>query len=309
MTRSPLGIASTCYMTVRRFRDPLEFLTHAEQIGAAGIQIGMRPEHAAAVRSACEAKGMYFEAMGALPKGDPAPFEALMRAAKEAGALCLRAACLSGRRYETFKSMEDWKRFVAESKASIKAAVDVAERVKLPLALENHKDWTLDEMTALLRAYESEWLGVCLDTGNNISLLDEPYEFVEALAKYAVSTHIKDMALSESPDGFLLAEVPISAGQLDMKRIIAAIRKARPQTKLTLEMITRNPLSVPCLRPEYWVTFPDRRAPMLASTLALARANRRPIPTIDELPPDARASWEDGNLRACLLWARENLTA
>ena len=308
MTRAPVGIAATCYMTVRRFRDAIEFFEHCSALGAAGIQTALRPEQAGEIRKRCEAAGMYFEAMGPMPKADPAPFETAMKAAQEAGALCLRAACLGGRRYETFKSMDDWKRFVADSRASIKTAVQTAERMKFPLAMENHKDWIQDELLGLLREFESEWFGVCLDTGNNISLLDDQLAFVDALAKYTISTHIKDMALNESPNGFLLSEVPLGAGQLDMKRIIAAIQKARPHTKLTLEMITRDPLVVPCLEPSYWVTFPDRRASALAATLALARANRQPLPRLDTLPLDARARWEEDNVTACLAWARNNVS-
>ena len=307
MTRAPIGIAATCYMTIRRFRDAMEFFEHCSALGASGIQTALRPEQAKTIRERCEAAGMYFEAMGPMPKADPAPFETAMKAAKEAGALCLRAACLGGRRYETFKSMEDWKRFVADSRTSIKVAVQTAERMQLPLAMENHKDWIQEELLNLLREYESEWFGVCLDTGNNISLLDEEHAFVDALAKYAISTHIKDMALQETPNGFLLSEVPLGAGQLDMKRIIAAIQKARPKTRLTLEMITRNPLEVPCLEPSYWVTSPARPASALAATLALARANKQPLPRIDTLPLDARARWEEDNVAACLAWARNHI--
>lgn len=307
MTRAPLGIASTCYMTVRRFRDALEFFDHCDRLGAAGIQIGFRPEQARAIRERCESKGMYFEAMAALPRGDSSQFEAMVRASKEAGALCIRCACLSGRRYETFKSMDDWKRFVTESKTAVKTAATIAADAKLPLAIENHKDWTQDEYIALMREYESEWFGACLDTGNNISLLDEQHDFVDALAKYAISTHIKDMALQEAPDGFLLSEVPLGAGQLDINRIVAAIQKARPKTKLTLEMITRDPLVVPCLTPQYWVTFPDRRASQLAATLSLARRNTQLLPRLSTLPEGARAGWEEDNVKACLHWSRMHI--
>ena len=101
-------------------------------------------------------------------------------------------------------------------------------------------------MASLMKRNSSEYAGVCLDTGNNISLLDDPYEVVESLAPYTLATHVKDMGLARSPEGFLLSEVVWGKGVLDMKRIVGAIATARPKTKLTLEMITRNPLSVPC---------------------------------------------------------------
>ena len=41
----------------------------------------------------------------------------------------------------------------------------------------------------------SEHVGVCLDTGNNVALLEDPMEVVETLAPLAFTTHIKDMAV------------------------------------------------------------------------------------------------------------------
>jgi len=41
--------------------------------------------------------------------------------------------------------------------------------------MENHKDWTLEDMLRVLRPISSEYLGVCVDFGNNISLLDDPW--------------------------------------------------------------------------------------------------------------------------------------
>ena len=41
--------------------------------------------------------------------------------------------------------------------------------------------------------------------------------------------------------------------------------------EVQLEMITRNPLEVPCLTDKYWATFPDRNGRYLADTLRLVR--------------------------------------
>ncbi len=120
----------------------------------------------------------------------------------------------------------------------------------MPIAIENHKDWTLDDMSALLKAKSSEFLGVCLDTGNNVALLDDPMAVVEGLAPYAISTHFKDIAVEPYADGFLLSEVPLGEGMLDLPRIAATLAKARPATRLSVEMITRNPLKS---------SVPDRR--------------------------------------------------
>jgi 3-oxoisoapionate decarboxylase len=241
--------------------------------------------------------------MAPMPKPDAEEFTRHVKAAKEVGAVAIRTGCLSGRRYETFATLEDWNKFVATSRASIARAVPIVEKLKMPMGLENHKDWTLDEHLEIMKKYSSEYFGCCLDAGNNISLLDDPMEFIERLAPYAVTTHLKDMAVAEAPDGFLLSEVVMGTGMLDMKRVISTIRNARPKTNLVLEMITRNPLVVPCLTDKYWATFPDRKGIHLARTLRLVRDRKQKLPTLDGLDRDAQLKVEEDNVKRCLAFA------
>lgn len=301
--RSPLGVAWTSY-SVRRFPTALEFLEHCRSNGAAGIQAPVRPaEDAGALRRQCESYGMYLEA--AVPVAGDEATERAFRSAKEAGARCGRGACLSGRRYETFKTLDEWKAFVGKSKAGLAATVRIAEKTRLPLALENHKDWTSDQLAGLMKEYSSEYLGVCVDTGNNLSLLEDSYQLAERLAPWALSTHMKDMAFERHPDGFRMAEVPFRTGALDLARIAAIIRAKRPDVPLTIEMITRNPLLIPCLKPVYWATMPDRRGADLAAMLSLVSQHAMELPGVDGLSPAARRDWEEENVRACLHAARE----
>src|SRR5579863_7062121 len=246
--RTTMGVNIYSFGFSQRGRSTLEFLDYSAALGAGGAQAtlsSLEPAYIKTIRERAEKLGMYLEIITSLPQDDPAVFERTVEAAKDAGAICLRSACLSGRRYETFSTLDEWNRFITESKARIARAVPVLEKHRMPLGLENHKDWTAEELAALIKEYGSEFLGVCLDTGNNIALLDDPMDVVERLAPYAVCTHIKDMAVEEYPEGFLLSEVPLGDGMLDMRRIAMTIAKSRPQTKFTLEMITRNPLKIP----------------------------------------------------------------
>ncbi len=129
------------------------------------------------------------------------------------------------------------------------------------LGIENHKDWRVDEQVALLKQYSSEYVGVTLDTGNNLSVLDDPMETVEKLAPYTFNVHFKDMAVEETATGFLMSEVPLGDGLLDLKRMVDTIRGARPDVYFSLEMITRDPLDVPCVTDKYWATFGDVQRP------------------------------------------------
>ncbi|MBI3472418.1 MAG: sugar phosphate isomerase/epimerase [Candidatus Solibacter usitatus] len=311
--RSQMGVATTCYMTVWRPRDTFEFMEHCIALGAGGIQTSLPFNDAASIkklRDGLEPLGMYLEVMIGLPCDDGSAFEKTVLAAKEAGALCVRTACLGGRRYETFATLADWKKFVEGARAGVTRGLAICEKHRMPFALENHKDWTVDEMAALMKEFSSEYLGVCLDTGNNISLLDDPMDVVERLAPYAISTHLKDMGVESYKDGFLLSEMPMGEGFLDLKRVVQVIRAARPKTRITLEMITRNPLQIPCLTEKYWETFPNRSGRYLARTLAMvaARQRKQPLPRIDHLPKDAQLRLEDDNVKQCLHYGREQLS-
>src|SRR6266540_2040353 len=91
------------------FEDPLVFLEHCRQIGAAGVQVGIGArdrEYAAKLRARVEETGTYLEGTIRLPqdRGDGERFAVEVQTAKDAGATVLRTAVLSGRRYETFDS-------------------------------------------------------------------------------------------------------------------------------------------------------------------------------------------------------------
>ncbi len=305
--KSKMGIATTSF-AVRRFPTTLDFLEHVHSLGGGGIQSSLsstEPEFLAKLRARAEALGMFIEVMAPLPRQDAAAFERIAAGAKAVGALCLRVACLGGRRYETFDSMETWKKFVADSRAGIERAVPILERHRVRMAIENHKDWTIDEMVPLLKGYSSEYLGACLDAGNNIALLDDPMELVDALAPYAFSTHIKDMGVQAYADGFLLSEVPLGEGIVDLKRLVETVRKHHPQTRHSLEMMTRNPLTIPCLTDKFWATFPERSGLRLARMLRVVRdkPSPQPLPVVDQLSREARGRLEEDNIRHCLRYS------
>jgi sugar phosphate isomerase/epimerase len=134
-------------------------------------------------------------------------------------------------------------------------------------------------------------------------------ETVEKLAPYAFNTHLKDMAVEEYEKGFLLSEVPLGEGMLDMKRIVSVIRRAKPNIYFSLEMITRDPLEVPCLTDRYWATLEGRSGSYLARTLSMVRANkpRKPLPHIKGLTEQERLALEYELVDRSIKYAREQL--
>jgi hypothetical protein len=117
------------------------------------------------------------------------------------------------------------------------------------------------------------------------------------------------MGVAEYPEGFLLSEVPLGAGFLDLARIVRLLRAKNPAVRINLEMITRDPLRVPCLGAKYWATFETLPARHLAATLALVRekASREPLPQVADKTAPERLTFEDDNVRRCLAWAKNHL--
>ena len=308
-----MGVVQYSFSDGPHTRSARDFLEYCHSLGVGGIQIGLDsldPGYLDKLQRRTAELGMYLEVIISLPQNeDVADFERDVAAARRAGAVCLRSACLNGRRYENFTSLDQWNSFVAESHRRIALAVPVVEKYRMALGLENHKDWTADEMVALMERHSSEFLGVCLDTGNNIALLDDPRDVVAKLAPFAVTTHFKNVAVKEYPDGFLLSEVPLGQGILNLAQVVETIRKARPGARLNLEMITRDPLKIPCLTDTYWVTFPERNGEYLARALRLVRDHppTGPLPHVSGLEEEARRREEEDNVRQCLAYARDQL--
>ena len=318
-----MGIGTAAYMQrgradreavpAQRFAETLRFLEHCHTVGAAGIQVPLTElsdEYAGRVRAKAEEYGMYVEVSARLPKNasdELEVFERTVRASKAAGASVIRTVMLGGRRYETFKTLDDWKEFTRVSWRSLSRAEPILRRHKVRLALQNHKDWRIDATLRILERIDSEWVGVTVDTGNNVSLLEDPNDTVRAFAPYATAVHLKDMGIEAYEDGFLLAEVPFGTGCLDMAGIVNTIRSARPEVRFTLEMITRDPLKVPCLREQYWITMGRVPGADLAASLSAVESHGRPLPLVDELAEQERFSIEEDNNRACLEYAKAKL--
>ena len=295
----------------RGFSDPERFIAFAHSRGANAVQVSLGTrtgDDAAAVRRTAEKLGVAVEGIVSPPadeRADRDRFAVELAAAKACGASVVRTVLLGGRRYEVFDKADDYPAFVTRAEATLRRAEPAARAAKVVLAVENHKDFRADEQVDLLQAVGSEWVGVCVDTGNNLALLDDPVEAVKALAPLARTVHLKDVGLEEAADGFRMAEVPLGRGCLDLPAMVKALRQANPRVRFQLEMITRDPLSIPCLTEKYWATLGRAPGRDLARTLARVKATAgpNPLPRITKLTPDDQLAAEDAHVRESFAFA------
>jgi sugar phosphate isomerase/epimerase len=261
------------------------------------------------IRRAAEDKGMFLElSLSGQVLEDPAEFARVASVAQQLGVTRARVA-INGRRYEEFFEMKKWKDFAARWQQVLLQAEPTLRQHKLSIGIENHKEWLADELATMLKKASSPYLGACVDFGNNLALLEDSVEVAEKLAPYAVTTHLKDMAVAPSEEGFLLSEVPLGQGILPLTKIMEVLRRSRSDIHFCLEMITRDPLKVPYLDDKYWVTYDKRDNAKIEKFKAtiLSKASASPLPKISGMSSQRMLAVEDDNLRRCVAYAKRTL--
>ena len=322
------GLAYTSFaVRLRRGRDLVRgtgapglsaeaFIDLLKQFGADGgqMEIGQlastEPEHLDGIKRRLDESKLFLElAVGGKALEDEARYADVARVAKRLGVTRLRVALLNGRRYEDFKTREAWTAFAEHWRSVLPRAKGFLEKHQLYVGIEYHKDWRTEELVALVRSVDSRYFGACVDFGNNVSFLEDPLETCTALAPYAVTTHLKDMALRPYEHGFELSEVPLGAGICPLAKMIEVLHEARPDVPLCLEMITRDPLLVPYRDDAYWKSFGGKDAKLVARFEAelLSRASKDPLPRVSGSPLEAMIAKEDENVRLSTDFARETL--
>lgn len=288
--------------------DAIAVVEHCRALGAGGLQFSPSGD-LKALRRRLEELEMFVEGNARMPgrlSDDTDAFEKSLADAKAAGATVVRAVSrppqgTSGRRYESFKSMADYRAWEAEANAIVLKCLPIAERLKVKIALENHKDRLVEEHVDFLKKTSSEYLGALVDPGNNLSMLEDPVDTCTRLAPYAIACSMKDMGVAPYEDGFLLSEVVFGEGthdQAELFKILSRHNKINPVE----ELITRDPLKVPCLTPGYLASLPPEKAARVPGQMAWVKAKASKLPYVSQLTPEQRLAAESENHRRTLAW-------
>ncbi|MGQ9567676.1 MAG: sugar phosphate isomerase/epimerase family protein [Anaerolineae bacterium] len=123
-------------------------------------------------------------------------------------------------------------------------AVPVAERYGIRFAVENHMDYTTDELLELLEAVSSPYMGITFDFGNFVRLGEDPVEAMRKLGPFVYATHVKDLQVNPGvPSGewYAYASVPIGEGFLDIPTLLQMLKDAGYTGLLAVEMDFLHP--------------------------------------------------------------------
>ena len=85
------------------------------------------------------------------------------------------------------------------------------------LAWENHGgEVQAREMKMAIDAIGRDVIGVCLDSGNPVWMLEDPHMTLETLIPYAETSHVRDSAVWKVPEGIAVRWVNMGEGNVDI---------------------------------------------------------------------------------------------
>jgi sugar phosphate isomerase/epimerase len=112
------------------------------------------------------------------------------------------------------------------------------------LAMENHFDFTADEILEILGNVSSEYLGITYDTGNALRIGDDPVKAAKKLGPHIFATHTKDVAPiygGDPRDWFYFACVPVGKGVIDFPALVKTLEGAGYRGLFAIEIDYPHP--------------------------------------------------------------------
>src|SRR4029077_13114029 len=136
---------------------------------------------------------------------------------------------------------------------------------------------TTDDFT---RLYEmsgmSPAFGVTLDTGNPLSVGEEPVEAARRLAPLIRHVHLKDYTIHFAPEGYRLVRCAAGAGVIDFPAILDIVSKNGHDVTPGVEIAAQATRTIPLLEAEWWSCYPRRDAHDLTGALKVLWEKGRP---------------------------------
>jgi len=144
----------------------------------------------------------------------------------------------------------------------------------LTLAIETHFEFTTFELLRLFDMAGAEpggGLGICLDTMNLLTMLEDPVSAAARVLPWVVTTHIKDGGIVLAEDGFTTFTAEAGRGVVDLRAIFEMLSSA-PEKEIHLSIEDHGgEFRIPIFDPDFRAGFPDLEVGELCSLLKLAR--------------------------------------
>ena len=288
--------------------DPFELLDWALMNDAAGIQFSEPPVQSGdrgflgELRDYAAQNDLYLEWGG----GQHIPLDLATRGPKDIAATNRRAAeqaAFLGVR--TVRSCSGglmrWKEdsiptevLLQEMARALRGQAAMLKDIGVVLALETHFEFTTFELVRLFETLGAEPggpFGICLDTMNLLTMLEEPVSATRRVLPWIVMTHIKDGALVLGPGGLTSFTAEAGRGLVDFARIFEALSPLPREITLSIED-HGGEFAIPIFDPMFLARFPDLSVPEFADLLSIA-ARTQELMHKKELAVLDRAHWPE----------------
>lgn len=201
-----------------------------------------------------------------------------LRTAAEAGSpvtRCTLSNVLCGDR-RRLGNEGGWPEHLARCRAALERLVPLAERLGVALALENHQDADSEDLLGLCSAFESRFLGITLDTGNPLAVMEEPVEFAQRVAPYLRHAHLKDYRVHPAPEGFRLVRCPVGSGVVDFPALFRLFEEQEWPITRSIELGALEARLIPILEDGWWAGHRERTFRSAVPALAVVWQALRP---------------------------------
>ncbi len=203
----------------------------------------------------------------------------------------------------------------------IESTIEVCRAVRgqavdagVTIAIENHAgDLQAWELAALIEEAGSDYVGATIDSGNATWTLEDPMVNLEILAKYAVSSGMRDSAVWRSEDGAFVEWANIGDGHVDWSAYLDRWQElCPPGTPFILETISMvGPREYPYFREEFWEPYPRARAHEFGRFAAMAERGEEFVAPagrpVGEKSNELSAAQQKFDLEASLRYCRDEL--
>jgi len=151
------------------------------------------------------------------------------------------------------------------------------------IALENHSgDMQARELKMLVETVGTDFVGVCIDSGNASWAIEDPHLTLDTLAPYVLTSHMRDSAVWNTPAGVVAQWTRMADGNVDIARYVRTYIQRCPGRAVSLELIMHRQRTFDYHDDEFWAAY--RSTPAWEFARFLTRAEH------SEPRPDANAS-------------------
>jgi 3-oxoisoapionate decarboxylase len=212
---------------------------HAEPLGIE-VEIGMM--------SICPGSKMFKPQEGTAPE----QLSRMIDAAQVVGSKIVR--CVLGSAEDRRGGQIDAR--IAETAGVLHQVRSKAMDTGIKIAIENHAgDMQARELRTLVEEGGKDFVGVCLDSGNPLWTLEDPHLTLETLHPYVLTSHVRDSAVWQTPEGVAVTWVQMGRGNVDIDSYLHKFAELCPGKPLSLESIVFGPRKLPTRNPSFWDAY------------------------------------------------------